>query len=83
MIKSHQCPKCESHDVIFVKGGMGQTEKISLNKWSLRWGKLNRYICAICGYTEEYVQLTDGFKNWAAKALIEQKKKGGISGDFV
>ncbi len=73
---THQCPKCSSHNVVEVKGSnMNQYQKIPLNKWSLKNAILDRYICTDCGYTEEFVQLTDNFKKWARKALRDQNYK--------
>ncbi len=75
------CPKCNSNAVIEIIGSnVNQHTKIPLNKWSLRNAILDRYICTECGYTEEYIQLTDSFKKWL------QKNKGNQSrtyDDFV
>ena len=78
---SFQCPKCSSHDVIEVKGSsMNVHQKIPLTKWSMKHAVLDRYLCAHCGYTEEYVQLTDSFNKWAKREL---KKPGKRYDDFV
>lgn len=73
---SFQCPKCSSHDVIEVKGSnMNTMTKIPLTKWSFKHAVLDRYLCANCGFTEEYVQLTDSFKRWAASELKKPSKR--------
>ena len=59
---------------------MNQYQKIPLHKWNIRSAILDRYICADCGYTEEYVQLTDSFKKWANKTW---KETGGLYDEFV
>ncbi len=67
---SYKCPKCNSNDVVEVIGSnINQMQKIALNKWSMTQAVLDRYLCANCGYTEEYVQLTDSFKRWARQQL--------------
>ncbi len=73
---SLKCPKCNSQGVVEVIGStMNQYQKIPLNKWSFKNATLDRYICADCGYTEEFVQLSDSFKKWAKKALQNQNPK--------
>jgi len=78
---SFQCPKCSSFEVIEVKGhAMNTYQKIPLTKWGTKSAILDRYLCVHCGYTEEYVQLTDSFKKWARKEL---KKSNNHNDDFV
>ncbi len=73
MRHSRICPKCQSSNVIEVEGSsMNQHQRIPLNVWSLKNAVLDRYICADCGYTEEYVQLTSSFQKWADKKLVDQ-----------
>ncbi|MCB0669409.1 MAG: hypothetical protein KDC80_26475 [Saprospiraceae bacterium] len=75
------CPKCNSGRVIEVVGSnMNQYQKIPLNKWSVKNAVLDRYICADCGYTEEFVQLSDSFEKWAIKTL---EQGGGRDDGFV
>ena len=70
---SFKCPKCSSAKVIEVIGSnLNQHQKIPLNKWSIKNAVLDRYICADCGYTEEFVQLNESFKKWAEKTLDTQ-----------
>ena len=73
---SFKCPKCDSRQVVEVIGSnMNQHQNIPLNKWSFRNATLDRYICVDCGYTEEFVQLTDSFKAWARTKLNEQERR--------
>ena len=75
------CPKCGSSQVIEVKGSsMNQQTLIPLNKWSFKNATLDRFICADCGYTEEWVQRTEKFKRWAKELLFKQKQNRD---DFV
>ncbi|MCP3928704.1 MAG: hypothetical protein GY705_06340 [Bacteroidetes bacterium] len=70
------CPKCESNEVIEVKGSsINQQQRIPLNKWGVQYAILDRYICTSCGYTEEFVQQTKSFKKWSGKMLEEQQNK--------
>ena len=70
------CPKCNSRKVIEVIGSnLNQHQRIPLTKWSLKNAVLDRYICADCGYTEEFVQLSDSFIRWADKTLEEQTNR--------
>ncbi len=72
---SFQCPKCKSTDVLEVKGtAIPEDQKISLTKWQSKRARIDRYICVSCGFTEEYVQLTDSFKKWAEKELDKQNR---------
>ena len=76
MRHTYKCPKCASNDVVEVIGSSLNTQhKIPLTKWSMRFATLDRYICVSCGYTEEYVQLTDSFKKWAKGALERSDRK--------
>ncbi len=73
---SYQCPKCQSRDVVEVTGStMNTYQKIPLTKWSMKHAVLDRYICTDCGYTEEFVQLSDKFKKTARRMLDQQDRK--------
>lgn len=81
MKASLRCPKCQSNYVIVVVGhNMNQHQKIPLHKWNYRNAILDRYICADCGYTEEYVQLNERFNKWAEKTWEES---GGKYDEYV
>ncbi len=80
MRNSHQCPKCNSIDVITIVGNRyNQTQIISLTKWAGNNAVLDRDICTSCGYTEEWVQLDAKFNKWVAK----KRKDGNLHSDFV
>jgi len=73
---SYECPKCASKEVLEITGSdMNSFQKIPLNKWSIKNAVLDRYICIECGYTEEWVQLSESFKKWAKKTLKQQERK--------
>lgn len=70
------CPKCNSRKVLEVIGSnLNQYQKIPLNKWSVKNAILDRYICADCGYTEEFVQLSESFQRWADKTLDQLSER--------
>ena len=70
MKETGHCTKCNSNRVINYTGN---SEEPSLNGatngWGLRIAQLNRYICADCGFTEEYVVRDNRFLKWSDKIL--------------
>ena len=80
MRNTQQCPKCESTDVIMIEGQrFNQTQIISLTKWGAANAVLDRYLCANCGFTEEWIQLDKKFMKWVEKA----RDKGNFRTDYV
>ena len=78
---SLQCPKCNSNHIVEIKGyKSNQFQRIPLHRWGMKTATLDRYICADCGYTEEFVQLNDAFRKWVKKYDEAQRKKRD---DFV
>ena len=56
MKNTGKCPKCDSTDVLLVRGwqgayGAGNNIPIGL----FRTAKVHRYICGSCGFTEEWI----------------------------
>ncbi len=50
------CPKCQSNDIVFVKGrddgyGVGNNIQVGI----IRRALVNRYVCCSCGFTEEWI----------------------------
>ncbi len=81
MKNSGQCHKCDSRTIYLVKGtSFNAYQQIPLNKWSTSNAVLDRYICANCGYTEEFVQLNSKFHKWAKKSF---DKLNDPNDDFV
>lgn len=81
---NYKCPKCNSNDVLMITGTKYNTQHtIPLTKWSIKNAALDRYICANCGYTEEYVQLDSSFEKFARKNLGKQNRKGRIDDEYV
>lgn len=62
MKNTGKCPKCGGNDLIFAPGtcgayGAGNNIMTGLTRFSAVL--VNRYVCATCGYTEEWVDLED------------------------
>ena len=68
------CPKCGYSDIVVIEGhtgayGVGNNIPVGMTIWS--YANVTRYLCASCGYSEE----------WIDKADIERiKKKYGGKG---
>ena len=62
MKNSKICPKCQSNEIIRFDGysgpyGSGNNIMVGLSIFSAV--NVNRYICACCGYTEEWIDRED------------------------
>ncbi len=70
MKHNRKCPKCESEEILKIPGPatVGKTKNV-ISKGFLSRANIDRYVCSICGFTEE----------WIAKAndLVDLKKKYG------
>lgn len=63
------CPKCNSNDILLIPGyegayGSGNNIPASFFKSV----KVNRYLCCVCGYSEEWIDRED---------IVKLKKKYG------
>jgi predicted nucleic-acid-binding Zn-ribbon protein len=62
MRNSKRCPKCKSTDIIRIPGdvrayGGGNNVQIGMTIFS--GVKVTRYLCASCGFSEEWVESAD------------------------
>lgn len=62
MKNSKICPKCESSDILRIKGsagpyGTGNNIKVGLTSFSAVL--VNRYLCCNCGFSEEWIDEVD------------------------
>ena len=82
MKQSNICPKCKSSDVVHVKNYLfpSTTNVVRLSKWGTQLAHYDRYICADCGYMEEYLDVQE--KSWV-KWLEEQRANNTLDSDFV
>lgn len=56
MKNTHECPKCNAHDIIRIPGpaSVGYTQnKVPTGFFST--GNVDRYVCLDCGFTEEWI----------------------------
>lgn len=63
MRNSKKCPKCKSSDIIRIPGTVdnyGAGNIIRVGVWSIfnKPPKVARYLCASCGFSEEWVDST-------------------------
>lgn len=62
MKNTGKCPKCGGTDLILVPGtkgayGAGNNIQLGMTIWSAVL--VNRYVCANCGYSEEWIDQKD------------------------
>ena len=62
MKNTNKCPKCNGHGIIFIEGyagayGSGNYIKAGVTIFSAV--KVDRYVCANCGYSEEWIRQED------------------------
>ena len=56
------CPKCSSNNIILIPGNTGPYgvgNNIPAGKTIFSYVNVNRYLCATCGYSEEWVERED------------------------
>ena len=75
MKHTHSCPKCESIDVITIKGGSTWNGYQNFIKGSaMKVVPVTRYLCGNCGFSEEWVDDPKGLE------LLKKKYGGNNSG---
>lgn len=80
---TYECPKCTSSEVVKITGSnMNNLHKIPLTRWGGKSALIDRYICTNCGFTEEYIHLSDKLKKWLKEELKNQEGTKE-DGDFV
>ncbi len=69
------CPKCDSSDILRIKGGSTWTGYQNFIIGSVtKMVLVTRYLCANCGFSEEWVEDPKGL------ALLKKKHGGDHSG---
>ena len=73
------CPKCGSHEV-YTSLSPGQRSFIIVSFWTVRGERLRDYVCADCGYAEQYVLSPNSLEKirqkWErADSLPNEKRK--------
>jgi hypothetical protein len=64
-MKNGVCPKCGKADVRQCNGAWCHRSRLALGFWDFWPKKLMTYVCAACGYIEDYVPEHD--LAWVAK----------------
>ena len=72
MKKTGVCPKCGGADIVRVPGGVRGTMDNMQNFviWGVQTAPVDRYICCVCGFSEEWLREDDleKVKEYWAKA---------------
>ena len=69
------CPKCDSTDIIRIKGGSAWTGYQNFIRGTMtRMVMVTRYLCADCGFSEEWVEKEKDLQ------LLKKKYGGDTSG---
>ncbi|MEM9548155.1 MAG: hypothetical protein AAGA77_19395 [Bacteroidota bacterium] len=75
MKNSHMCPKCNSTDIIRIKGGSTWTGYQNFIRGTMtKMVLVTRYLCADCGFSEEWVEKEKDLE------LLKKKYGGDTSG---
>jgi hypothetical protein len=62
MLNSKTCPKCQSTDIVRILGEarpFGAGNNISVGATIFSSVKVTRYLCASCGFSEEWIDSAD------------------------
>lgn len=75
MKNSHTCPKCDSNEIIKIAGParVGHSKNQVPTSLFTR-ANVDRYVCGVCGFSEEWISKTKDLRNI--------KKKYGKYDDF-
>lgn len=74
MKQSKICPKCGGTDILLIEGKMGPYGSGNNIPTGWTYVKVNRYLCAKCGFSEEWVEREDVEK--LRRKYGEPPKKG-------
>jgi len=67
MKNSKLCPKCDSHDILRIKGGIWSGDKNFIRGNALVSVFVTRYLCCNCGFSEEWVEKSKDLKSLKKK----------------
>ena len=71
-MKDGQCPKCGSHEVHVDRENNGYST--TLRTGGLSYARLDAYVCANCGYVENYLSDKEKLRQIAEKwALVDEE----------
>jgi predicted nucleic-acid-binding Zn-ribbon protein len=72
MQKSKTCPKCKNTEIISIPGevrAFGAGNNISVGASIFSAVKVTRYLCASCGFSEEWIESADDIAKIKKKYL--------------
>lgn len=80
MKDTHICPKCGGSDILKIPGtagAYGAGNNIMVGMTNLSAVLVNRYLCCLCGYSEEWIDKEDiqKLKNKYANKQIKSEKR--------
>ena len=70
MQNSKKCPKCQSADIVRISGdvrGYGAGNNINIGMTIFSSVKVTRYLCASCGFSEEWIDSADDIRKLKKK----------------
>jgi hypothetical protein len=70
MTNSNRCPKCKSNDIVRIPAdirGYGAGNNITVGWTIFNAVKVTRYLCATCGFSEEWIDSTADIAKLKAK----------------
>ncbi len=67
MKNSQLCPKCDSYDIIKIKGGNWAAAQNFIRAGGVKTVFVTRYLCGNCGYSEEWVENPKDIKSLKKK----------------
>jgi len=59
MRNSSECPKCQSSDIVQIRQPGPYANNIVTGMTLFSLANITRYLCAACGFTEEWVESAD------------------------
>jgi len=74
MKNTKKCPKCNGHEIYTNEGRMKQGERAGLHLGGVRRFLISSYICAGCGFIEEYIE-NDDLQNEKKMSKLKDKWK--------
>ena len=72
------CPKCQNSEIDVIEGGAFKGNMYNILTFGLTTVYLTRYVCTVCGFTENYV---DDAKD--LQKIKEKFVRRGNSDEFV
>ncbi len=69
MKRTGSCPKCQGTEVFRIATGANGTGHVAVFLGGFKAIKATRYICAACGFCEEYFEESERLRTAASKKI--------------